>query len=72
MDKFIYFKNEEEFDVWINPSNIATLVMKDCGAANPYKVTIAWTAPGGTAESCKVYKTTADKIKMALNSMTTS
>lgn len=72
MDKFIYFKNEEEFDVWINPSNIATLVMKDCGAAYPNKVTVAWTAPGGTNESCKVYKTTADKIKRTLNSMTTS
>jgi hypothetical protein len=72
MAKFIYFKNEEEFEVWINPNNIATLVMKECGAANPHKVTIAWTAPGGASESCKVHKNTADKIKIALNCMTTS
>ncbi len=72
MEKFIPFKNEEEFDVWINPNNITTLVMKDCGAANPYKVTIAWTAPGGAGESCKIHKNTADKIKRTLSFMTTS
>lgn len=72
MEKLIHFKNEEEFDVWINPNNIATLVMKDCGAANPYKVTIAWTAPGGTGESCKIHKNTADKIKRTLSFMTAS
>ena len=64
MKKFIYFKDEEEFDVWIN---IATLVMKDC---EDNKVSIAWTGPDGSGESCKVYKTTADKIKKTLNVMT--
>ena len=64
MKKFIYFKDAEEFDVWIN---IATLVMRDC---EDNKVSIAWTGPDGSGESCKVYKTTADKIKKTLNVMT--
>lgn len=67
MKKFIYFKNEEEFDVWINIDSIATLVMRDC---EDNKVSIAWTGPDGGSESCKVYKTTADKIKKTLNVMT--
>ena len=67
MKKFIYFKDEEEFDVWINIENIATLVMRDC---EDNKVSIAWTGPDGNGESCKVYKTTADKIKKTLNVMT--
>ena len=67
MKKFIYFKDAEEFDVWINIDSIATLVMRDC---EDNKVSIAWTGPDGSSENCKVYKTTADKIKKALNVMT--
>lgn len=67
MKKFIYFKDAEEFDVWINIDSIATLVMRDC---EDNKVSIAWTNHDGSGESCKIYKTTADKIKKTLNIMT--
>ena len=68
MGNFIHFKSEEGFDVWINTNNITTFVMKECGD----KITVAWTTIDNSGESCKIHKTTADKIKRILNFMASS
>ena len=71
MDKVLLsFKSEDGFDVYINTNNLNTLIMKECGPSDPWKVTVAWTGIGGAGDTCKVHKNTADKIKRTLSYIT--
>ena len=60
--KFIYFKDHEDYEVFLNFDTITGMVIKEV-PNNPVKYIIAWDTLGGTSDKTTVYKNTMERIR---------
>ena len=60
--KFITFKDQEDYEVFLNFDTITGMVIKEV-PNNPVKYIIAWDTLGGTSDKTTVYKNTMERIR---------
>ena len=61
MEKFIYFKDHEDYEIFLNFDTITGMVIKQV-PNNTVKYIIAWDTLGGTSDKTTVYKNTMERI----------